>query len=289
MKVLIYGGNGFIGRHLVEHLRRDAEVFSFDRRFVPGTDCIGDIKDAEVVTAAMLHCDRWVNLAGLLGTSELIDRAQDAVDVNITGALNVYNAALQQSKPGLQITVGNHWMNNPYSITKSSAERLALMYNRELGTDIRVVRAMNVFGPGQKAQPVRKLMPNVILPALRDEEIVIYGDGSQIMDMIYVKDAAEILARILLGPKPEAAEILEAGAGPITVNEIVLMVLGIVGKGKVVHLPMRPGEEAKAIVQISQKGAARLNQLIDFNVYRDCTPLYDALVQTVEWYRAHGG
>ena len=288
MRVLIYGGNGFIGRHLAERLRRDAKIFVFDRRQASSVNFLGDVKDAEAVTEAMLQCDRWVNLAGLLGTSELIDRAQDAVDVNITSALNVYNAALAQGKPGLQITVGNHWMNNPYSITKSTAERLALMYNRELGTDIRVVRAMNVFGPGQKARPVRKLIPNVILPALRDEEIVIYGDGSQIMDMIYATDAAEILARILLGPQPQVDEILEAGAGPITVNEIVLMVLGIVGKGKVTHRPMRPGEEAKAIVEISRKGAARLNQLIDFNVYRDCTPLYDALVQTVAWYQTHG-
>jgi UDP-glucose 4-epimerase len=287
VKVLIYGANGFIGRCLAQRLTRDAEVLTFDRKPYLDTTFLGNIKDAEAVSEAMVECDRWVNLAGLLGTAELIRRPQDAVDVNITGAVNVFEAAALHGKPGLQIAVGNYWMLNPYSISKTCAERLALMYNHERGTDIRVVRAMNVYGPGQKVHPVRKLLPNVIVPAIKGETITIYGDGEQIMDMIYVKDAVEILARILLGPKPEIDEVLEAGAGPITVNEIVNLVIDIAGGGKIERIPMRPGEMSNAVVQISDRGAARLRELIRFDVYADCTPMREAFEDTVEWYRAN--
>lgn len=285
MKILIYGANGFIGRHLAQRLTQDAEVLTFDRKPYLKTTFVGNIKDAEAVSEAMVECDRWVNLAGLLGTAELIRRPQDAVDVNISGAVNVFEAAALHNKPGLQMAVGNHWMQNPYSITKTCAERLAIMYNLERGTDIRVVRAMNVFGPGQKPHPVRKLMPNVIIPALKNETITIYGNGEQIMSMIFVRDAVEGLMRILFGSKPEPSEVLELGAGPVTVNEIVRLVVDIAGGGKVEHVPMRPGETSNAVVQISKQGAGRLKELTGFNVITECTPIRAALEETVEWYR----
>ncbi len=74
-------------------------------------------------------------------------------------------------------------MNNSYSITKTCAERFAWMFNREHGTRISVVRALNAYGPGQKSEPVRKIMPNFILPALRGEAIIVYGAGSQVMEI----------------------------------------------------------------------------------------------------------
>ncbi len=290
MKILVFGGSGFIGQHLSRRLQDDGEVIAFDRKPSPGTRFVGDIKDPEAVSEAMVSCDRWINLAGLLGTSELIDRAQDAVDTNITGALNIFTAAMREGKPGLQIAVGNHWMNNPYSITKSTAERLAIMYARERGADIRIVRAMNVFGPGQKAGPVRKLMPNVILPALRNDTITIYGTGEQIMDMIYVDDAVEILARVLMLDKSaiEPGEIIEAGAGAITVNEIADLVCGIVFGGRIKRVPMRAGEDHEAVVKISARGAERLYELTGFFVPADCTPIHRALRETIDWYRANG-
>jgi nucleoside-diphosphate-sugar epimerase len=285
MKVLVFGGSGFIGRHLVKRLRQDVEVLTFDRKPYKST-FVADIKDREAVNEAMFACNRWVNLAGLLGTSEMILRAHDAVDVNIHGALNVFDAALAYGVSGSQITVGNHWMNNPYSITKSTAERLALMYNKELDTDIRIVRGMNVFGPGQKSHPVRKLMPNVILPALKGDPISIYGDGEQIMDMIYVEDAAECLARIVLGERPPPGEVFEVGTGAITVNEIVRTVLAVTeSQSEVKRVPMRPGEEPNAVVQISAEGERSLRDWTGFDISTDCTPFREAVEKTVDWYR----
>lgn len=293
MRILVFGGRGFIGQHLIDNLmRKNHRVVSCDRKSVmvwqriPDEIVRMDIKDREAVFDAMNHCDGWINLAGLLGTSELVERADDAVAVNIQGALNIFNAACQFVKPGVQITVGNHWMNNPYSITKSTAERFALMYNKELGADIRVVRAMNVYGPGQKASPIRKFFPNAVLAALRDEPVVLYGDGSQVMDFMFVKDAAEVLARFVLKDRLDNSSVYECGTGdPFTLKQTTEEIIALAGSQSTIrYAPMRPGEPPASEVRMSEDGARRLIRAIAYDT-ESMTPREAAFRETIEWYR----
>jgi nucleoside-diphosphate-sugar epimerase len=106
MNILITGGNGFIGSHLTECLlRKGHNVTIFDRNLPSRDDVdfrLGDIKDSEAVMDAVNHCDRWVNLAGLLGTQEMLHKPHEAVAVNIDGALNVFQAAALHKKPGFR-------------------------------------------------------------------------------------------------------------------------------------------------------------------------------------------
>ena len=119
-------------------------------------------------------------------------------------------------------------MNNPYAITKHAAEKIALLYNHKYNTKIAVVRGLNAYGENQKDKPVRKLIPNLIIPALKNEEIFIYGDGEQIMDMIYVGDLSKVLINSLLLDHNNWDSIIEAGSGNrTTVNEICELVLKI--------------------------------------------------------------
>jgi nucleoside-diphosphate-sugar epimerase len=150
-------------------------------------------------------------------------------------------------------------MNNSYSITKDTTERFAWMFNRELGTKISVTRALNAYGPGQKEKPVRKIMPNFVLPALRGEEIMVNGDGSQIMDMVYVEDVADVLIKALLVEHGQylynpfegenRAPKFDIGTGRrTTVQEIAEMVIKRVGKGTIKNVPMRQGEPENSVV-----------------------------------------
>ncbi|HLE82336.1 MAG TPA: NAD-dependent epimerase/dehydratase family protein [Dehalococcoidia bacterium] len=270
MRVLVTGGSGFIGGHVVARLRGQGhEPVLFDRHAQTGSEVfLGDVRDYAGVDAAVGDCDGVIHLAAVLGTQESLGAIDTAVNVNVNGSLNVFNAVRRYGLPAVYIAVGNHWMNNPYSISKTTAERFALMFNKEFGTTIAVVRAYNAYGPGQKAGPVRKIIPNFIIPALRDEELIVYGDGSQVMDMIYVGDVASILVRAL-----GQCVVIEAGTGRhTTVRQIAELVCEIVGRGRIVHVPMRPGEPPGSVVVAPEPLSS------------DVVPLEEGLRLTIPYY-----
>ena len=253
-RVCVTGGAGFIGSYVVDNLiERGIKPVVFDHLGrKPREDCdifLGDTRDYTAVSEAVATCDGVIHLAGVLGTQETISKPQPSVETNIIGGLNVFEAVRHYKIPAVYIAVGNHWMNNSYSITKTTAERFALMYNKEHGTKIAVVRGLNAYGPRQKHHPVRKIMPNFILPALKGEEITVYGNGEQIMDMIYVADLAEILVRALLNDHGVYDRAFEAGTGRKTsVKFIAEEVIRQVGNGSVKYVPMRPGEAENSVV-----------------------------------------
>jgi UDP-glucose 4-epimerase len=285
VKVLVTGGSGFIGSHVVRHLQHlGHEPLILDHHgWKDGIDCetfLGDVRDYTAVSEAVATSDGVIHLAGVLGTQETIEDPLPAAETNIVGGLNVFQAVRRYDVPAVYIAVGNHWMQNSYSITKTTAERFALMYNQEHGTRIAIVRALNAYGPGQKAGPVKKIIPNFILPCLRDEPIVIYGDGEQVMDMIYVTDVADILCRALLLEHGQYDRAFEAGTGrALTVNQIAEMVIDTVTRGSIEHVPMRPGEPEHSTVVADTNTLQRLG-LVDF------ATLEDGLVDTVSYYRA---
>ena len=170
MKVLVTGGAGFIGSYVVEKLmERGHEPVIFDhynRGNYPCPVILGDVRDEVAVTEAMAHVDSWIHLAAVLGTQETIANPRPAALSNLMGGLNMLEAAAQYKLPGTYIGVGNHWMNNPYSITKTMIERFIDMYNNDRGTTVNIVRAMNAYGPRQRAVPpwgdskVRKITPS---------------------------------------------------------------------------------------------------------------------------------
>jgi nucleoside-diphosphate-sugar epimerase len=295
-KVLI-AGFGFIGRHVATALvQRGCEVSVLDRRpnlsvmSQLGVDPIlGDVRDAELMRDLVQYYDGVINVAGLLGTSEMINDPIPAVHTNIVGAINIFEGCRQAMQAGkgvrcVHITVGNYFMDNPYSITKRTSERFANMYNIEHSTDIRVVRVLNAYGAFQKHFPVRKIIPNFIRSAFQGEVIRVYGDGEQIMDMIYVEDVARILIEAFF--VDEIKSIISAGTGRrLTVNEIAKIVINIVGSSsEVEHTNMRPGEPERSVV-LGEPETLRAvgidpSSLIKFE---------DGIAKTVSWYRDNKG
>ncbi len=301
MRILVTGARGFIGSWVADALlARHVGVIAFDRyrpdeaaNDRPGVDrFLGDVRDHTAVSEAVGLSDGVIHLAGVLGTAETISDPVPSIETNVRGSLNVFEACRHYRRRAAYITVGNYWFYNSYSITKTTAEQLAWMYNREHGTEIAVVRALNAYGPRQKESPVRKIMPNFILPALRGDPITIYGDGEQVMDMIHVRDVADVLVRALLEdhgqyrPEPsrhaDNPSKFEAGSGvPTTVNEIAAAVIAAVGQGSVRHVPMRGGEPLRSVVLGDPK---TLRPLYGGDLPA-LTPLDEGIAETVAYYR----
>jgi nucleoside-diphosphate-sugar epimerase len=301
MNVLITGGTGFIGSYVVDQLLKDGDQpVIFDRHVRrPPAGCeliLGDVRDPVAVTEACAHVDAVIHLAAVLGTQETITNPRPAAETNILGALNVFEAISQYGLRASYAAVGNHWMDNGYSISKTAAERFAHMFNTDRGTRIGVVRALNAYGPRQSVavpyghSKVRKIMPSFVCRALSGHPIEVYGDGSQIMDMIHVRDVAKVFVEAMRSGPTDGLRVYEAGTGRrTTVLDVAQLVQNEVRiqtgiKAEILHLPMRPGEpDHSEVLGDPWTLAPLLGETVGF------IPLEEGVIETVCWYADHQG
>lgn len=288
MKIGITGGAGFIGGHVVDvALERGHDVVVFDTRGARGiggsmADAagdgrrvearLGDVRDATAMTELAAHVDGIIHLAACLGTQETITNPRPAAETNIVGGLNFLEACVQYDIPGVYIGVGNHWMENTYSITKTTVERFVRMFNAErrpagphtmvqgdgpgYGARFNTVRLVNAYGARQSMAPpfgpakVRKILPSFIGRALTGRQIEVYGDGSQVSDMVHVRDGALALVKALENADAGVVFDRAVEVGPATSNtvlEVAQMVRTAArmingNHSEITFLPMRPGE-----------------------------------------------
>jgi UDP-glucose 4-epimerase len=304
-KIAITGGNGFLGKHVVDELlKRKYEVVVFDhhdkRAELPSNVefILGDVRDETAMMELAAHTDGVIHLAGVLGTAETVKRPLPAVTTNVQGGLNFLEAITHYQLPAVNIAVGNWSMNNPYSISKNMVERFCHMYNKERGAKVNIVRAVNAYGPGQIAfepfasSKVRKITPSLVCRALSGMPMELYGGGVQVSDMVYVGDVARALVNALEQADngnvlPEAVEV-----GPVehaTIREVAEMVNQlIVEKGydpvEIKALPMRSGE------RVGDKVTADTSTLLLVGmVPEELIPLDIGLRNTIDWFERNEG
>jgi UDP-glucose 4-epimerase len=306
MKVGITGGSGFIGSWVIDELgARGHTVVVFDTRRGPrvhlpvGAEVmLGDVRDHVAVTELAAHVDGIIHLAAVLGTQETVGNPRPAVLSNVEGGLNVLEACSQYGLPAVNICVGNHWMNNSYSISKTTVERLGHMFRDDRGLAINQVRVVNAYGPRQSAAPpfgpakVRKIMPAFICRALSGLPIEVYGDGDQVSDCVFVADVARALVRALELAAVDAVFDRVVEVGPrvhATVNKVADVVRVACERytGDVVpvkHLPMRPGEQAGARVTADVSTLELVDMTAD-----EFVPLEVGVERTVNWFEDQRG
>jgi UDP-glucose 4-epimerase len=222
-----------------------------------------------------MNCDAVIHLAGVLGTSELFQDPYRAVDVNIKGTLQVLQAC--QALSGARyvgITMPQVW-DNVYQATKLCSAKLASAWHRHFDIPVSHVRAFNAFGEGQKVYGVQKIIPTFATMAWAGEPLPVWGDGEQLVDLVYVKDVARMLVDAM---QFEDDRTFDAGTGqPITVNEVARLIQEMTGHFVGIdHLPMRSGEHGHGIVAEGE-GWADLGWAPDFRL--------EELMSTVAWYK----
>lgn len=280
---LITGGTGFLGQAISQHLTStEYQVYTFDQSYPKDSNFhrFGTILNFNEILAAVNDIDVVYHLAGMLGTTELLNRSATAIDVNIKGTVNVLEACrLKGVTKIFYPTKPNEWLNT-YSITKRAGEDFVWMYNKLYGLDVRVLRWLNAYGPGQKLWPIRKAVPVMILQALYDLPIEIFGDGNQPVDLIYTEDLAQItvayteLDSVLL-------KTVDTGLSfRMTVYEMADKIRILLNSNSAIrYLPMRLGEDDERRVKLlANKSAAEQTGL---SVATDIT---SGLIKTIEYY-----
>ncbi|MBJ7522054.1 MAG: NAD-dependent epimerase/dehydratase family protein [Solirubrobacteraceae bacterium] len=263
MKTIVVGGSGFLGGAVADELvrrGREVEIFDIagsqaacDARWRPrgrgrfARDGVrfrsGDIRDRDALASAFAGAEEIYHFAGQLGTSELDETPAEAAEVNVIGSINVFETAIAAGVPRVfHASKPNVWL-NAYTVTKHAAERFGELYAAaQADTRITSLRFFNAYGPHQHTHPVRKLVPTFALQALAGRPLEVFGDGEQIVDMVFAPDLARLTVDYAaVGPAGEAPD---CGRGvPITVNAVAESVAAWAGgRVGIRHLPMRVGE-----------------------------------------------
>lgn len=244
MKVLVTGGAGFIGKAVVRALNEAGhKVKIFDRTIgsdvTKRIDCLFAGRDMDAV----------IHLAGILGTDELFDNVQSAIDINIKGTVNILDSCVENGAHYIGVTMLPVFP-SIYTATKVSSQRFASAYHHNLGIRVSHVRAFNAYGPEQMhgAGHPRKIIPAFSREAWDGVPMIVWGDGTQTVDLIHVDDVASIFVAALDFPGRD--ELVDAGTGHgLTVNQVADFVLDITkSQAGVEHRPMRRGEIPSHVV-----------------------------------------
>lgn len=266
VRIVVTGGSGFIGRHVVARLRgRGDEVTVADRNAHPDGDVevvLGDLRDPSVVERAVLEgTDAVVHLAAV--TSVLLSakdpHAVYETNVGATELLLERNRTLGVKRfvfASTNAVAGNVGAGTideltlprpltPYGATKAAAEMLFSAYAASYGMTTVALRFTNVYGPGMEKKD--SVVARLMRCALSGGRIQVYGDGEQLRDYLFVADA---VAAIELGLGLDHAETLTIGAGKsVSMNELWEIACSVTGVSiEREHVTAKPGEMPAVIV-----------------------------------------
>ncbi|HWG62158.1 MAG TPA: NAD-dependent epimerase/dehydratase family protein [Streptosporangiaceae bacterium] len=268
-KVVVTGGSGFIGRRTVRTLRdMGADVTVADKRPWPGDDVpcvVGDLLDPEVAARAVSPgTEVIVHLAAVTSvlrsledpvgtyrnnvelTANLLELARDrGVGTFIfasTNAVagNVGHDVITERTPLLPLT--------PYGATKAAGEMMLSCYAASYGIACPALRFSNVYGPGMHEKD--SFVPRLMRAARDGHGVQIYGDGTQVRDLVHVDD---IVAGILTAWRSgHTGPVILAAGESICVNDILFAARSVTGAPiPTENVPPKPGEMPAVIVDIS--------------------------------------
>jgi|GEM_PF-12939 len=276
MKILITGGAGFIGSHLVDYFQKDADVVVFDdfstgsRKNINGFRCSvveGDVTDFNALDNAMHGCDYVFHLAAFVSVPESIKHPEACFAVNVGGTENVLKAAVKNKVKkvifssscavygdSLELPKKESMRpspKSPYAESKLKAEELLNKYQKEGKVNTCSLRFFNVFGPRQdpKSQ-YAAVIPLFIEAALKNKPLKVFGDGKQTRDFIYVNDVIQTFVLAM----DRLSGVCNVGTGVETsVNKLARLIIAISGSNsKIDHLPSREGDIIKSYGDISK-------------------------------------
>ena len=272
-RILVTGGAGFIGSHLVDallargHAVRVLDNLSSGKRANlalgdPRLELqVGDVADSAAVETAMSGCAAVVHLAAVASVQASVDDPVATHQSNFVGTLNVCEAmrrhgvrrvlfassAAVYGQNGEGAAIGEDTPKaplTPYAADKLASEHYLDFYRRQHGLEPAIFRFFNIFGPRQDpSSPYSGVISIFVERARAGRPITLFGDGEQTRDFVYVADLVELLLQALAAPQVEAGAV-NVGLGRATSLNQLLALLGerLGGLPAVEHAAPRSGD-----------------------------------------------
>jgi dTDP-glucose 4,6-dehydratase len=306
--VLVTGGAGFIGSHLVDALLADPSrrVTVLDRLSTGGsrmnleahdddprcTFVLGDVNDAALVSDLVASVDAIVHAAAESHVDRSLDDPRPFFESNLLGTQTILEAVRRHERRMLMVSTDEVYgagdpsggefdedaplrPRSPYAASKAAADLACQAYVTSYGVDVTVVRATNAFGPRQ----IERVVPTYSINALEGRPVPVYAAGEQRREFLFVRDW--VAAAIVVLDRGEAGVLYNIGDGHELPNlELARRICELAGASEelITFVPDRPGHDFRYGVT-----SARLRAL----GWSASTSFDDGLAETVAWYRDH--
>jgi len=295
MRVLVTGGAGFIGSHVVDRLRvHGVTPRIFDQRHSPWHQDvehqIGSVLDLETLRIAMTAVDAVIHLAAVADVKDVLQDPVYAENVNARGTLHVLEAA-RRSEVNRVIYASTTWVYSDceqesvneetlippprhlYTATKLAGESYCRAYSELYGLEHTIVRFGIPYGPRAREGAV---IPIFVSKALQGEPLTLAGDGRQFRKFVYVEDLAE---GTVLALKPRAKNRIYNldGSERVSVLKIAETIRDFLGDIDIVHTEARPGDFPGKEIE-SRRALEELG-------WEAVTPFKEGVQRYIQWYR----
>jgi UDP-glucose 4-epimerase len=273
MDVLVTGGAGFIGSHLVRSLVGKGwdvvvlDDFSSGRMENLGklidSDGLrvvkGDVRDRKVVDDAVEGIEAVVHLAAFVDSAGSVMKPLETNDINVNGTLNVLDACVKEGVERFVFasSAGVYGDGNPlplreeydlrpaspYAVSKVSGEHYCRVFGECYALSNVVLRLFNVYGPGQGLNQYAGVITKFVNSGLRGEPLTVYGDGTQTRDFINVADVVEAVEKALVYESSNTEVFNVCTGKSVSINDLASTICRVLGKDlDVLHGGPRAGD-----------------------------------------------
>jgi UDP-glucose 4-epimerase len=302
-KVLVTGGAGFIGSNLVKHLIENGNSVTVLDNFMsgyhnnlepfPSVNIIsGDVRDKTIVEKAMQGVEIVFHLAASVGNKRSIEYPLIDAEINVLGTLQVLEAARKEGVKKIITSSSagifgelktmpikeDHQVepDSPYGCTKLCEEKLCLAYAKLYSIEAICLRYFNVYGPNQRYDAYGNVIPIFVFRMLRNEPLVIYGDGEQTRDFVHVDDIVQANIKAADSIGVNGAFNIASGKN-ITINNLVKIITKGSKTTRIEYGPERPGDVRHSMADLSSA-----NHKIN---YAPIVDLVKGIAEYIEWAR----